>query len=206
MAKNTQPVLKRCKTLGLSPAVLGYSKSTKRQPKQSRRKQSEYGMQLNEKQKVKFIYGVLEKQFHAYYEKAERKQGITGEILLQELERRLDNVVFRMGFANTRREARQLVNHAHFIVNGKRVNIPSYQVKPGDVVAVSEKSRSTTKFKSLLEENGKKACPKWIEKANDSFEGKTVVISGSGKIVAMPARDDIDYDVAEHLIVELYSK
>ena len=177
MAKNTQPVLKRCKTLGLSPAVLGYSKSTKRQPKQSRRKQSEYGMQLNEK--------------------AERKQGITGEILLQELERRLDNVVFRMGFANTRREARQLVNHAHFTVNGKRVNIPSYQVKPGDVVAVSEKSRSTTKFKSLLEENGKKACPKWIEKANDSFEGK---------IVAMPARDDIDYDVAEHLIVELYSK
>ena len=197
MAKNTQPVLKRCKTLGLSPAVLGYSKTTKRQPKQSRRKQSEYGMQLNEKQKVKFIYGVLEKQFHAYYEKAERKQGITGEILLQELERRLDNVVFRMGFANTRREARQLVNHAHFTVNGKRVNIPSYQVKPGDVVAVSEKSRSTTKFKSLLEENGKKACPKWIEKANDSFEGK---------IVAMPARDDIDYDVAEHLIVELYSK
>ena len=197
MAKNTQPVLKRCKTLGLSPAVLGYSKSTKRQPKQSRRKQSEYGMQLNEKQKVKFIYGVLEKQFHAYYEKAERKQGITGEILLQELERRLDNVVFRMGFANTRGEARQLVNHAHFTVNGKRVNIPSYQVKPGDVVAVSEKSRSTTKFKSLLEENGKKACPKWIEKANDSFEGK---------IVAMPARDDIDYDVAEHLIVELYSK
>jgi len=197
MAKNTQPVLKRCKTLGLSPAVLGYSKSTKRQPKQSRRKQSEYGMQLNEKQKVKFIYGVLEKQFHAYYEKAERKQGITGEILLQELERRLDNVVFRMGFGNTRREARQLVNHGHFTVNGKRVNIPSFQVKPGDVVAVCEKSRTTTKFKSLLEENGKKACPKWIEKANDSFEGK---------IVAMPARDDIDYDVAEHLIVELYSK
>ena len=153
MAKNTQPVLKRCKTLGLSPAVLGYSKSTKRQPKQTRRKQSEYGMQLNEKQKVKFIYGVLEKQFHHYYEKAERKQGITGEILLQELERRLDNVVFRMGFANTRREARQLVNHGHFTVNGKRVNIPSFQVKPGDVVAVCEKSRTTTKFKSLLEEN-----------------------------------------------------
>ena len=197
MAKNTQPVLKRCKTLGLSPAVLGYSKSTKRQPKQSRRKQSEYGVQLTEKQKVKFIYGVLEKQFHAYYEKAERKQGITGEILLQELERRLDNVVFRMGFANTRREARQLVSHAHFTVNGKRVNIPSFQVKPGDVVAVCEKSRSLTKFKTLLEENGKKACPKWIDKANDSFEGK---------IVAMPARDDIDYEVSEHLIVELYSK
>ena len=197
MAKNMQPVLKRCKTLGLSPAVLGYSKESKRTPKQSRRKQSEYGLQLNEKQKVKFIYGVLEKQFHAYYEKAERKQGITGEILLQELERRLDNVVFRLGFANTRREARQLVNHAHFTVNGKRVNIPSFQVKPGDVIAVREKSRSTAKFKALLEENGKKACPKWIDKANDSFEGK---------IVAMPARDDIDYDVAEHLIVELYSK
>ena len=197
MAKNTQPILKRCKTLGISPAVLGYSKETKRNPKQSRRKQSEYGMQLNEKQKVKFIYGVLEKQFHAYYEKAERKQGITGEILLQELERRLDNVVFRMGFANTRREARQLVNHAHFTVNGKRVNIPSYQVKPGDVVAVCEKSRSSAKFKTLLEENGKKQCPKWIDKAKDSFEGR---------IASMPARDDIDYDVSEHLIVELYSK
>jgi small subunit ribosomal protein S4 len=197
MAKNTQPVLKRCKTLGISPAVLGYAKDTKRNPKQSRRKQSEYGIQLAEKQKVKFIYGVLEKQFRAYYEKAERKEGITGEILLSELERRLDNVVFRMGFANTRREARQLVNHAHFTVNGKRVNIPSYQIKVGDVIAVSEKSRSTTKFKTLLEENGKKATPKWIDKANDSYEGK---------IIAMPARDDIDYEVAEHQIVELYSK
>ena len=197
MAKNTQPILKSCKTLGISPAVLGYSKETKRNPKQSRRKQSEYGMQLTEKQKVKFIYGVLEKQFRKYYEKAEKKQGITGEILLQELERRLDNTVYRMGFANTRREARQLVSHAHFTVNGKRVNIASYQVKLGDVVAVCEKSRTSTKFKTLLEENGKKACPKWIEKANDSFEGK---------IVAMPARDDIDYEVAEHLIVELYSK
>lgn len=198
MARNTQPVLKRCRTLGVSPAVMGYSRTSNKNPGGQRRaKKSEYATQLTEKQKVKFVYGIQEKQFHAYYEKAERKQGITGEILLQELERRLDNVVFRMGFANTRREARQLVNHAHFTVNGKRVNIPSYQVKPGDVVAVSEKSRSTTKFKSLLEENGKKACPKWIEKANDSFEGK---------IVAMPARDDIDYDVAEHLIVELYSK
>ena len=181
MAKNMQPILKRCKTLGLSPAVLGYSKETKRNPKQSRRKQSEYGMQLAEKQKVKFIYGVLEKQFHAYYEKAERKQGVTGEILLQELERRLDSVVFRMGFANTRREARQLVN----------------QVRLGDVIAVSEKSRTTTKFKSLIEEQGKKPMPKWIDKAAESFEGK---------IIAMPARDDIDYEVAEHLIVELYSK
>lgn len=197
MAKNMQPVLKRCKTLGLSPAVLGYSKETNRNPKQFRRKQSEYAMQLNEKQKVKFIYGVLEKQFRAYYEKAARKQGVTGELLLQELERRLDNVAFRMGFANTRREARQLVSHGHFMVNGQRVNIPSYQVKPGDVVAVCEKSRSTTKFKSLLEEQGKKATPKWIEKASDSFEAK---------IIAMPAREDIDYEVAEHLIVELYSK
>lgn len=197
MAKNRQPILKRCKTLGLSPAVLGYSKETNRNPKQMRRKQSEYGLQLNEKQKVKFIYGVLEKQFHKYYEKAERKTGITGELLLQELERRLDNVVFRMGFANTRREARQLVNHGHFTVNGSRVDIPSYQVRLGDVVAVSEKARKNTKFKTLLEENGKKAMPKWIEKPAETFEGK---------IVAMPARDDIDYEVQEHLIVELYSK
>ena len=197
MAKNTQPVLKRCKTLGLSPAVLGYSKETKRNPKQMRRKQSEYGMQLLEKQKVKFIYGVLEKQFHSYYERAERKQGVTGELLLQELERRLDSVVFRMGFASTRREARQLVNHAHFTVNGKRVNIPSYQVRLGDVIAVSERSRSSEKFKSLVEEFGKKPMPKWIDKAADYLEGK---------IVAMPARDDIDYEVSEHLIVELYSK
>ncbi len=197
MAKNRQPILKRCKTLGLSPAVLGYSKETNRNPKQMRRKQSEYGLQLNEKQKVKFIYGVLEKQFHKYYEKAERKTGITGELLLQELERRLDNVVFRMGFANTRREARQLVSHGHFTVNGSRVDIPSYQVRLGDVVAVSEKARKNTKFKTLLEENGKKAMPKWIEKPAETFEGK---------IVAMPARDDIDYEVQEHLIVELYSK
>ena len=197
MAKNTQPVLKRCKTLGLSPAVLGYSKSTKRQPKQSRRKQSEYGMQLNEKQKVKFIYGVLEKQFHAYYEKAERKQGITGEILLQELERRLDNVVFRMGFANTRREARQLVNHAHFTVNGKRVNIPSYLVKTGDVIAVSEKSCSNNRFKKLKEDDAFVAAPKWLDRDKNTL---------SGKVLALPARDDIDFEIAEHLIVELYSK
>lgn len=197
MAKNTQPILKRCKALGISPAVLGYSKETKRNPKPMRRKQSEYGMQLNEKQKVKFIYGVLEKQFHAYYEKAARKDGITGENLLTELERRLDNVVFRLGFASTRRESRQLVNHGHFTVNGKRVDIPSYQVKPGDVVAICEKSRSSEKFKALIEENGKKATPKWIEKANDAFEGT---------IVAMPMRDDIDYDVEEHMIVEFYSK
>ena len=135
MAKNTQPILKKCKAMGLSPAVLGYSKETNRNPKpQTRRKQSEYGRQLAEKQKVKFIYGVLEKQFLRYYKKAERAKGITGEVMLQELERRLDNVVYRMGFASTRREARQLVNHGHFTVNGRRCNIPSAQVKVGDVV------------------------------------------------------------------------
>ena len=198
MAKNSQPVLKRCKTLGLSPAVLGYSKETTRNPKANvRRKQSEYGKQLNEKQKVKFIYGVLEKQFHGYYEKAESKKGITGEIMLQELERRLDNVVYRMGFASTRREARQLVNHGHFTVNGKRCNIPSAQVKVGDVVAVCQKSQASVKFKALLEEFGKKATPQWIERAADSFEGK---------IVALPVREDIDFEVAENLIVELYSR
>ena len=198
MAKNSQPVLKRCKTLGLSPAVLGYSKETTRNPKANvRRKQSEYGKQLNEKQKVKFIYGVLEKQFHGYYEKAESKKGITGEIMLQELERRLDNVVYRMGFASTRREARQLVNHGHFTVNGKRCNIPSAQVKVGEVVAVCQKSQSSVKFKALLEEFGKKATPQWIERAADSFEGK---------IVALPVREDIDFEVAENLIVELYSR
>ena len=197
MAKNTQPVLKRCKTLGLSPAVLGYSKSTKRQPKQTRRKQSEYGMQLNEKQKVKFIYGVLEKQFHHYYEKAERKQGITGEILLQELERRLDNVVFRMGFANTRREARQLVNHGHFTVNGKRVNIPSYLCKAGDVIAVADGFKNSEKLKSIVEINGARPVPMWIDKNNDQMVAS---------IVRLPNREDIDLEVEEHLIVELYSK
>ena len=197
MAKNTQPILKRCKTLGISPAVMGISKETKRQPKQSRRKQSEYAMQLNEKQKVKFIYGVLETPFRNYYEKAEKADGKTGEILLQLLERRLDNVVFRLGFAKTRREARQLTNHGHFTVNGKKVNIPSYLVKPGDVIAVCEKSRSSAKFKALVEELGATATPKWLEKEKDSFEGK---------VAAMPKRDDIDFEVAEHLIVELYSK
>ena len=198
MAKNTQPVLKRCKALGLSPAVLGYSKETNRNPKpQMRRKQSEYGKQLMEKKKVKFIYGVLEKQFYHYYEMAERKRGITGEIMLQYLERRLDNVVFRMGFASTRREARQLVNHGHFTVNGRRCDIPSALVKAGDVVAVCQKSQASVKFKSLLEEYGKKTVPQWIEKAPEAFEGK---------IAALPSREDIDYEVAENLIVELYSR
>ncbi|MBR2571569.1 MAG: 30S ribosomal protein S4 [Clostridia bacterium] len=198
MAKNTQPVLKKCKALGLSPAVLGYSKETTRNPKaQVRRKQSEYGRQLNEKQKVKFVYGVLEKQFYRYFKKAERTKGITGEIMLQMLERRLDNVVFRMGFASTRREARQLVNHGHFTVNGKRCDIPSAQVKEGDVIAVCQKSQASPKFKTLVEEFGKKAMPQWIEKAPDAFEGK---------IIALPVRADIDFEVSENLIVELYSR
>ena len=197
MAKNTQPVLKRCKALGLSPAVLGYSKETKRQGKQPRRKQSEDALQLKEKQKVKFIYGVLEKQFARYYEKAVGSKGITGEIMLQELERRLDNVVFRAGFASTRREARQLVNHGHFTVNGKWCDIPSAQVKAGDVVAVCEKSRQSAKFKSLIEEFGKKTLPKWIDRAPEAFEAK---------IAALPLREDIDFEVSENLIVELYSR
>ena len=198
MAKNMQPVLKRCRTLGVSPAAMGYSKQSNRNPGGKRRtKKSEYGTQLTEKQKVKFVYGIQEKQFRNYYDKAARAEGNTGEVLLQELERRLDNVAYRMGFANTRREARQLVGHGHFTVNGQRVDVPSYQVKPGDVVAVCEKSRNSTKFKTLVEELGKNPTPKWIEKEAGSFEAK---------IAAMPARDDIDYEVNEQLIVELYSK
>ena len=199
MAKNMQPIAKRCKALGISPAVMGYAKkTTNRNPgSQMKRKKSEYGIQLAEKQKVKFIYGILEKQFHDYYEKAAAAPGKTGDNLLITVERRLDNVVFRMGFANTRREARQLVGHGHFTVNGQRVDVPSYQVKPGDVVAVCEKSRNSTKFKTLVEELGKNPTPKWIEKEAGSFEAK---------IAAMPARDDIDYEVNEQLIVELYSK
>ena len=197
MAKNTQPILKRCKTLGISPAVLGVNKETNRNPKQSRRKQSEYAMQLTEKQKVKFIYGVLEKQFRTYYKKAEKMEGKAGENLLILLETRLDNVVYRLGFAKTRREARQLTSHGHFTVNGQKVDIASYRLMPGDVIAVREKIRSSAKFKALVEELGATATPKWLEKEKDSFEGK---------VIAMPQRDDIDYEVAEHLIVELYSK
>ena len=197
MAKNKAPILKRCKTLGISPAVLGVFKETKRNPKPNRRKQSEYGLQLNEKQKVKFVYGVLETQFRKYYERAEKAHGITGEVLLQQLELRLDSIVYRLGFANTRREARQLVNHAHFLVNGSRVNIPSYSVKVGDVVAVSEKAKQTTKFKSLIETKGSQTTPSWLSREKDSFEGK---------VLAKPVRTELDFEVHEHLIVEHYSK
>ncbi|WP_300751301.1 30S ribosomal protein S4 [uncultured Oscillibacter sp.] len=199
MAKNMQPYLKRCRTLGISPAVMGVNKESNRNPGPQRRpKKSEYALQLTEKQKVKFVYGVLEKQFRAYYEKAARMKGNTGDELMTLLERRLDNVVFRLGLAATRREARQLVNHGHFTVNGKRVNIPSYLIKTGDVVAVREKSRSSAKFKKIVEDDRFVAAPKWLEKnKNAPLEGK---------VIAMPQRDDIDFDVAVNLIVELYSK
>ena len=199
MAKNRQPIAKRCKALGISPAAMGYNKkeTTRNSNNQSRKKKSEYAMQLQEKQKVKFVYGVLEKQFRGYYEKAERMPGKAGDNLLIQLERRLDNVVFRLGYAATRREARQLVNHGHFVVNGKNVNIPSYQVKPGMVIALKESSRSIERFKNNLEDNAYHTIPKWME-----FDAANMV----GKIVALPTREDIDLPVEEHLIVELYSK
>ena len=202
MAKNTQPIVKRAKALGVTPASLGYTGKSKietiRNPKaQVRKKQREYGMQLNEKQKVKFIYGVLEKQFRLYYERAEKMPGITGENLLAILEQRLDNVVFRLGFAMTRREARQLVNHGHITVNGRKVNIPSFQVKPGMVISLTEKGKSMQKVKENIEDNAFRAAPKWIEYDKNNM---------TAKIVAVPARDDIDMPIEEHLIVELYSK
>ena len=198
MAKNTQPVLKRCRTLGVSPAAMGYSKTSNKNPGGQRRaKKSEYALQMTEKQKVKFVYGILEKQFRMYFEKAERMNGNTGENLLSLVERRLDNVVYRLGFASTRREARQLVNHGHYTVNGKRVNIPSYLVSNGDVIAVCEKSVSSTRFKMLKEADAFVAAPKWLERDKNNLQGK---------VIAMPARDDIDFEIAENLIVELYSK
>ena len=199
MAKNMQPYLKRCRTLGISPAVMGVNKESNRNPGPQRKsKKSEYALQLNEKQKVKFIYGVLEKQFRSYYEKAARMKGNTGDELMTLLERRLDNVVFRLGLANTRREARQLVNHGHFVIDGQRVNIPSYLVKVGETVAVCEKSRSNAKFKKVVEDDKFVAAPKWIEKSKNA--------PLEGKIIAMPGHDDIDFDVSVNLIVELYSK
>ena len=198
MAKNTQPVLKRCRTLGVSPAAMGYAKQSNRNPGGKRRtKKSEYGTQLTEKQKVKFVYGILEKQFRMYYEKAERMNGNTGEILLSLVERRLDNVVYRLGFASTRREARQLVPHGHYTVNGKSVNIPSYLVEVGDVIAVSEKSSSNNRFKKMKEDDAFVAAPKWLDRDKNTL---------TGKVIALPARDDIDFEIAENLIVELYSK
>ena len=200
MAKNTQPLAKRCKALGISPAVMGYAKknTTRNSNSNVRKKQSEYAMQLKEKQKVKFIYGVLEKQFHNAFLKAESRPGQTGENLLQIMECRLDNVVFRLGFAQTRRDARQLVSHAHFNVNGKKVNIPSYQVKAGDVIEVRESSRSSAKFAKLTgPEAPVVALPSWLNRKAGTLKGV---------VAKLPERSDIDYEVAEHLIVELYSK
>lgn len=195
MAKNMQPVLKRCRTLGIEPSVMGVDKKSNRNPNPNRRKMSEYGMQLNEKQKVKFIYGVLEKQFRKYYTIATKRHGITGEMLLQILETRLDNVVFRLGFAGTRREARQMVNHSHITINGKKVNIPSYLVKPGDVIAIKE--TSVPKFKENVEANSTRIVPDWLDADKNTL---------SGRVVALPTREHIDYEVEEHMIVELYSK
>lgn len=197
MAKNIQPVLKRCRTLGIDPTVMGVNQKSNRNPKQGRRKQSEYGLQLNEKQKAKFIYGVLEKQFRKYYVMATKREGVAGENLLAILESRLDNVVYRLGFANTRREARQMVNHGHITVNGKRVDIPSYLVTPGEVISIKEKSRNSVRVKEVLEQNALTPVPAWIELDRNTL---------NGKVVSLASRADIDYDINETLIVELYSK
>lgn len=197
MAKNMQPILKRCKTLGIEPTVMGIDKTSNRNPKQSRKKQSQYGLQLTEKQKVKFIYGILEKQFRKYYVMATKRQGVTGEMLLQILESRLDNVIYRLGLANTRREARQIVSHGHVIVNGQRVDIPSYLVKPGDVVTLKEKTRNSDRMKDIVEANSSRGVPKWLDMDKNTL---------TGKVVRLSEREEIDYEVAEHLIVELYSK
>ena len=200
MAKNMQPVAKRCRALGISPASMGYYKKNTEMRKpggQMRKKKSEYATQLQEKQKVKFVYGIMEKQFHSYYEKASRMPGKTGDNLLVLIERRLDNVVFRLGFAATRREARQLVNHGHFTVNGRRVNIPSFQVKPGMVIAPKESSRNLEKIKANVEANSFRQAPRWLE-----YDAANMI----AKVVAVPTREDIDMPIEEHLIVELYSK
>ncbi len=197
MARNMQPVLKRCRTLGIEPSVMGYNKSSNRNPKPMRRKQSEYGRQLTEKQKVKFIYGMLEKQFRKYYELAIKMPGVAGENLLQILESRLDNVVFRLGLANTRRESRQMVNHGHILVNGKRLDIPSYRVKVGDVITLKERTFNSERMKDIVEANSSRIVPKWLD-----MDKKTL----TGKVIALAQREDIDFEVEEHLIVELYSK
>ena len=197
MAIDRTPVLKRCRQLGIDPIVLGYTtKTSKREPRR-RRKESEYGLQLREKQKAKFIYGVLEKQFRGYYKRALAMEGVTGENLLQILESRLDNVVFRLGFARTRKEARQTVTHGHITVNGKRVDIPSYRVRPGDLVAVAPKAKELLVIKSALISNERVSVPAWLEVDIEKLQGS---------VLSLPTRDQIDLDINEQLIVELYSK
>lgn len=197
MAVNRVPVLKRCRSLGLEPSFLGYSKKSKRNLVRSNRKISEYGLQLREKQKAKFIYGVLEKPFRNYYERADRMKGQTGENLMVLLERRIDNVVFRLGFARTRREARQMVSHKTFTINGKVVNIASILVKTGDVIEIKEKARSSQHIKDILEVTQDRGVPQWLTAEHDAFRGT---------VNEMPSRDQIDVPVDEMLIVELYSK
>ncbi len=197
MAVNRVPVLKRCRSLDLDPTFLGYDKKSNRTSARAGKKISEYGLQLREKQKAKFIYGVLEKPFRNYYEKADRMKGQTGENLMVMLESRLDSVVFRMGFARTRREARQVVGHKHFLVNGKPVQIPSYLVKAGDVVEVREKARSLQRYKDILEVTGGRLVPEWLEVDQEAMKGT---------VKYLPTREMIDVPVNEMLIVELYSK
>ena len=198
MAVDRTPVLKRCRSLGIDPIVMGITKESKRQPQKRRRRQeSEYGIQLREKQKAKVIYGVLEKQFHEYFNKARRQPGVTGENLMTLLETRLDNVVFRLGFAHTRREARQTVGHGHILVNGRRVDIPSYRVKAGDVVAVAPKAKDMLVIKSALVASENRKVPSWLELDIEKLQGS---------VLNLPTRDQIDMDIQEQLIVELYSK
>ena len=197
MAVDKTPVLKRCRSLDLDPTFLGYDKKSKRTLIRRSRKMSEYGLQLREKQKAKFIYGVLEKPFRNYYEKADRMKGMTGENLMTMLESRLDNVVFRMGFARTRREARQIVGHKHIFVNGKCINLPSYRVKAGDVVEVKESSKSIQRFKDIMEVTAGRLTPEWVVVDKEALKGT---------VSALPRREQIDVPVDEMLIVELYSK
>lgn len=195
MARNTQPVLKKCRTLGLDPVVLGVNKKSKRNIRpNANKKLTEYGIQLREKQKAKFVYGVMEKQFYKLYEEATRKEGVTGELLLQYLERRLDNVVYRLGLGSTRRQARQLVNHGHILVNGKRVDIASYRVKQGDVIEMKENSKELDVVKNSL---GSKAIPAWLELE----EAKR-----AGRVLENPTRDVVDFEIDEAMIIEFYSR
>ena len=197
MAVNKTPVLKRCRSLDLDPTYLGYTKKSNRKSARAGKKMSEYGLQLREKQKAKFIYGVLEKPFRNYYKKADRKKGMTGDNLMTMLESRLDNVVFRLGFARTRREARQIVDHKHVLVNGQSVNIPSYLVKAGDVIEIREKSKSLQRYKDIFEVTAGRISPEWLEQDLEALKGT---------VKALPTREQIDVPVNEMLIVELYSK
>ncbi len=197
MAVNRVPVLKRCRSLGLDPVYLGIDKKSNRELKRANRKISEYGLQLREKQKAKFIYGVLEKPFHTYYEKADKMKGMTGENLMIMLESRLDNVIFRLGFARTRRESRQIVGHKFVTVNGKCVNIPSYRVKAGDEIEIREKSKGLQRFKDIMEVTGGRLVPEWLDADTENLKGT---------VKELPSRDQIDVPVDEMLIVELYSK